>query len=89
LLASGAALAGVAGAIVATRYDRHRKVLGISVPKGVSMPKMDGMKPDAKRISSAVVDAAKRADRVGQKVSRVASSVRDAGEAANEVAKKT
>jgi hypothetical protein len=89
LLASGAALAGVAGAIVATRSGRRRKVLGISVPKGVSMSKVNGMKPDAKKISGAVVDAAKRADRFGQRVSRVASSVRDVGETANEAAKKT
>jgi hypothetical protein len=88
LVASGAALAGVAGAIVATRSGRHRKVLGVSVPKGVSMPKMNGKKPDAKKISGAVVEAAKRAERFGQNVSRVASSVRDAGETTNEVAKK-
>jgi hypothetical protein len=63
LLATGAALAGVAGAVVATRSGSHRrKVLGVSVPKHVSMPKMNGMKADAKSISGAVVDAAKRAD---------------------------
>lgn len=90
LLASGAALAGLAGAIVATRSGRRHKVLGISMPKnGISMPKTNGMKSDAQKISAAVVDAAKRADRFGQGVSRVASSVRDAGEAANEVTKKT
>jgi len=90
LLASGAALAGVAGAIVATRSGRRHKVLGISMPKnGISMPETNGMKSDARKISAAVVDAAKRADRFGQGVSRVASSVRDAGEAANEVTKKT
>lgn len=83
LLASGAALAGVAGAIVATRSGKRHKVLGIS------MPEPNGMKSDARKISAAVVDAAKRADRFGQGVSRVASSVRDAGEAANEVTKKT
>lgn len=79
LLASGAALAG---AIAATHSSKRHKVMGIS------MPKANGMKPDAKKISDAVVDAAKRADRFGQGVSRVASSVRDVGEAANEVAKK-
>lgn len=90
LVASGAALAGVAGAIVASRSGRRHKVLGISMPKhGVSMPKMNGMKPaDARKISAAVVEAAKRADRFGQDVSRVASSVRDVGEAADKVAKK-
>jgi hypothetical protein len=52
------------------------------------MPKTNGMKPDAKKIGHAVVDAANRADRFGQGISKVASSVRDAGETANKVAKK-
>jgi hypothetical protein len=89
LLATGAALAGVAGAVVASRSGRRHKVLGISMPKRPPRPKLNGMKPDAKRISGAVVDAANRADRFGQGVSRVAGSVRDAGEAANKVAEKT
>lgn len=88
LLASGAALAGVAGTIVARRSGKRHKVLGISMPKnGISIPETNGMKSDARKISAAVVDAAKRADRFGQGVSRVASSVRDAGEVANEVTK--
>jgi hypothetical protein len=83
LLASGAALVGVAGAIAATHSNSKRhKVLG------VSMPKANGMKPDAKKISEAVVDIAKRADEFGQGVSRVASSVRGVGETTNKVAKK-
>jgi hypothetical protein len=82
LLASGAALVGVAGAIAATHSSKRHKVLG------VSMPKANGMKPDAKKISDAVVDIAKRADHFGQGVSRVASSVQGVGETANEVAKK-
>ena len=90
LVASGAALAGVAGAIAATRSNKRPKVLGVSMPKnGISMPRLNGTKPDARKISAAVVDAAKRADRFGQGVSRVASSVRNVGETANEVAKKT
>jgi len=89
LVASGAALAGVAGAVVASRSGRRRKVLGVSVPKHVSLPKLNGMKPDAEKISGAVVDAAKRADRIGQGMSRVASSVRDVGETANKAAKKS
>jgi outer membrane murein-binding lipoprotein Lpp len=52
------------------------------------MPKANGMKPDAKKISDAVVDIAKRADRFGKGVSRVASSVQGAGETANRAAKK-
>jgi hypothetical protein len=82
LIASGAAIAGVAGAIAASRSGKRHKVLG------VPMPKTNGIKPDAKKISNAVVDAAKRADRFGQGVSEVANSVRDAGETANKVAKK-
>lgn len=83
LLASGAALVGVAGAIAATHSARNRhKVMGIS------MPKANGVKPDAKKIGEAVVDAAKRADRFGQGVSRVAGTVRDTAETANAVAKK-
>jgi hypothetical protein len=89
LLASGAALAGVAGAVVASRSGKRHKVLGISKPKRVPRPKLNGMKPDAETISSAVVDAAKRAEQFGQSVSRVAGSVRDGGETANKAAKKT
>jgi hypothetical protein len=83
LLASGAALVGVAGAIAAAHNHsgKRHKVLG------VPMPKADGMKPDAKKISEAVVDAAKRADRFGKGVSRVASTVRDVGETANKAAR--
>lgn len=84
LLASGAALVGVAGAIAATHSARQRhKVMGIP------MPKANGMKPDAKKLSEAVVDAARRVDRFGQGVSRVASSVRDTAETANKMAGKT
>lgn len=83
LLASGAALAGVAGAIAATHSGKRHKVMG------VSMPKANGMKPDAKKISEAVVDIARRADQFGQGVSRVASSVQGVGETASQVAKKT
>jgi outer membrane murein-binding lipoprotein Lpp len=83
LLASGAALVGVAGAVAATAHSKKRhRVLG------VSMPKANGMKPDAKKISEAVVDIAKRADQLGQGVSRVASSVQGVGETANKAAKK-
>jgi hypothetical protein len=89
LLASGAALAGVAGAVVASRSGRRHKVLGISMPKRAPRPKLNGMKPDAEAVSSAVIDAAKRAERFGQGVSRVAGSVRDVGETANKAAKKT
>src|SRR3954447_3426646 len=89
LIASGAAIAGVAGAavIAATRPKRH-KVLGVTVPKpkrlGVSMPGRNGLKTDARKVTGAITDAAKRADLFGQRVSRVASSVQDVSETANE-----
>lgn len=82
LVASGAALAGVAGAVAATHAGKRPKVLG------VSMPKANGMKPDAKKVSDAVVDIAKRADRFGKGVSRVANSVQGVGETAKQVSKK-
>ena len=83
LLASGAALAGVAGAVLVTRSGKKRKVLG------VSMPKRSGFKADARKITGAVTDAAKRADTFGQRVSRVASSVQNVSETANDAVKKT
>ena len=89
LLAGGAAVAGVTGAILASRSGGKRKVLGVPVPKPkrskLSLPKK---KPDARKVTGAVVDIAKRADTIGQGVSRIASSVRQVGESADEVAKK-
>lgn len=82
LLAGGAAAAGVAGAVLATRSGGKRKVLG------VSMPKKNGFKPDAQKMTKAVTDAARRADSFGQGVSRIASSVKKVGEAADEAVKK-
>jgi hypothetical protein len=93
LLAGGAAVAGVAGAILASRSGGKRKVLGVSVPKPkrskLSLPKKNGFKPDARKVTGAVVDVAKRADTIGQGVSRIASSVRQVGESADEAAKKS
>jgi hypothetical protein len=92
LLAGGAAVAGVAGAILASRSGGKRKVLGVPVPKPkrskLSLPKKNGFKPDARKVTGAVVDVAKRADTIGQGVSRIASSVRQVGESADEAAKK-
>jgi hypothetical protein len=84
LVASGAALAGVTAAavMVATRSGKRRKVLGVSVPK------RNSFKADAKKITAAVNDAAKRADHFGQRVSKVASSVQGVSETANEAVKK-
>ncbi|MGN6217365.1 MAG: hypothetical protein ACTHN7_10505 [Solirubrobacterales bacterium] len=93
LVASGAAAAGVVGAVVMSRAGRSRKVLGVPLPKRsklpkVQLPKTDGFKGDAKKIAGAVTDAAKRADAFGQRVSSVANSVQKVGETANDAAKK-
>jgi hypothetical protein len=90
LVAGGAALAGVAGAIAlnATRNRKH-KVLGISLPKhtGFKLPKSNGRKLDVKKASAAVTDAAKHADRFGQRVSNVASTVQQVSETTEKAAK--
>jgi len=84
LLAGGAALAGLAGAAtVAARSGRRRKVLG------VQMPTRNGFKTDARKITSAITDAAKRADQFGQRVSRVASGVQNVSETASDAVKKS
>jgi hypothetical protein len=90
LLAGGAAVAGVAGAVLASKTG-GKKVLGVSVPKRskLSLPKKNGFKPDARKVTSAVTDVAKRADDFGQGVSRIASSVKKVGEAADEAVKKS
>jgi hypothetical protein len=84
LLAGGAALAGVAGtALVTARSRRRRKVLGVSLPKS------SGLTVDAKKITQAIADSAKRADHFGQRMSRVANGVQDVAETANATAKKS
>ena len=84
LLTGGAALAGVAGAAVLTaRSRRRRKVLGIPLPK------RNGLKVDAQKITEAITDAAKRADQIGQRVSRVSNGVQDVSETASAAAKKS
>jgi hypothetical protein len=90
LIAGGAAAAGIAGAVLASRSGGRRKVLGVSMPKRskVHLPKKNGFKPDARKMTKAVTGAAKRADDFGQGVSRIASSVKKAGEAADEAVKK-
>jgi hypothetical protein len=90
LLAGGAAVAGVAGAVLASRSGGKRKVLGVAVPKRskLSLPKKNGFKSDARKVTSAVADAAKRADHFGQGVSRIASSVKQVSDSADEAVKK-
>jgi hypothetical protein len=90
LLASGAALAGIAGAVAvnATR-SRRRKVLGVSLPKsnGFKLPKRGGLKIDAQKLTTAVTDAAQRADRFGKRVSSVATTVQQVSETAEKATK--
>jgi len=91
LLAGGAALAGLAGAAVLNARSNHRrKVLGVSMPRRnkFAMPRRNGFKGNARKVTGAITDAAKRADRFGQRVSRVASSVQDVSETANDATKK-
>jgi hypothetical protein len=90
LLAGGAAVAGVAGAVLASRSGGKRKVLGVPVPKPkLSLPKKNGLKSDARKAAGAVADAAKRAEDFGQGVSRIASSVKQVSESADDAVKKT
>lgn len=81
LVTSGAAVAGVASAVVLSRAaGKRRKVLGVRMPKRSKLRLPE--------IADAVTDAAKRADHLGQRVSSVASSVQKVSETAGEAAKK-
>ena len=64
-------------------------MLGVSLPKrsGFKLPKSNGLKLDVKKASSAVTDAAKRADRLGQRVSNVASTVQQVSGTTEKAAK--
>jgi hypothetical protein len=84
LIVGGAAVAGLAGAaVLSKRSNRRRKVLG------VTLPKRNGLKVDARKIADGVADAAQRADRLGQRVSSVASGVQRVSETASDAAKKS
>lgn len=84
LMAGGAAIAGLAGAAMLNNArSRRRKVLGLTMPNGNGLKKVD-----ARKVAGAVADAAKRADRFGQSVSSVANSVRMVSETADKAAKK-
>jgi hypothetical protein len=92
LLAGGAAVAGVAGGVLASRSGGRKKVLGMPVPKrskNLSLPKRNGLKSDARKVTGAVAEAAKRADDFGQGMSRIASTVKKIGESAEEAVKKS
>jgi hypothetical protein len=69
--------------VFTARSNRQRKVLGVPIPKRT------GFKADARKLTGAVTDAAKRADHLGQRMSRIAGSVQTVSETADEAVKKT
>jgi len=91
LLAGGATVAGLAGAAaLALRSSGRRKVLGVPVGRrnGFRLPgRGGGLKRDARKVTGAVTDAAKRADRFGHRVSRVATTIQKVSETADDAAK--
>jgi hypothetical protein len=93
LIAGGAAVVGLAGAAALNGRSKRRKVLGVKMPRGntlkkVDLKKVDLKKVDARKIAGSVTDAAKRADRFGRRVSSVANSVQMVSETADKAAKK-
>jgi hypothetical protein len=83
LIVGGAAIAGLGGAAALNARSRRRTVLGVKMPSGDQFKKVD-----AEKFTRAVSDAAKRADRLGQRMSSVAKSVQTMSETANKAAKK-
>jgi hypothetical protein len=84
LIAGGVAIAGVAGvAVLNNARSRRRKVLGVTMPRGNGLKNVD-----ARKVPGAVTDAAKRADRLGQRVSSMARSVQMVSETADKAARK-
>jgi hypothetical protein len=93
LIAGGAAVAGLAGAVALNARTRHRKVLGVKMPQGdgvkKAMSKASALKKvDARDVTGTVSEAAKRADRFGKRVSSVANSVQMVSETVDKGAKK-
>jgi len=99
LLAGGAALAGLAGALAVRSRDNRggalgnlRKALPGSRSSGFSLPKLPkrggGMKDGVRKLSKNVSDAAKQADRIGQRVSKAANAVQQVSDTADSAAKK-
>ena len=90
LLAGGAAAAGAATAVAVSRSGKKsrfgRRRGGIHL-NGL-LPRRNRVKVNAKKIAGTVTDAAKSADKFGQRVSNVASSVQKVSETADEAAKK-
>jgi hypothetical protein len=84
LIAGGVAIAGLAGAAALNARSRRRKVLGVTMPRGDRLKKID-----ARKVAAAVTDAAERADGFGQRVSNVANRVQKVSETADKAAKKS
>ena len=77
LIAGGAALAGLAGgAALAQRNQRGKKVLGVPVPRGVSMPRVRNGGSTAKALG----DAAKEVGKAGYRVGELTAEVRQVRE---------
>jgi hypothetical protein len=84
LITGGAVIAALAGAAALNNArSRRRKVLGVEIPRGNGLKKID-----ARKVAGVVTEGAKRADRFGQRVSSVASSVQTVSETADKAAKK-
>jgi hypothetical protein len=101
LLAGGAALAGLAGAVAVRSRTNHRsgpltdvrKALpGGSRSSGFSLPKLPkrsgSLKDSVRSLSKSVSDAAQKADQIGQRVSKTANTVHKVSETAGQAAKK-
>jgi hypothetical protein len=72
LMAGGAALAGLAGgAALAQRNQRGKKVLGVPVPRGVSMPRVRNGGSTAKALGDAAIEVGKAGYRVGELTAEV------------------
>ena len=103
LLAGGAALAGLAGAVAvrAAVRSNHRSgplqdlrnaLPGGSQSGGLSLPKLPkrggSLKDGIRSLSKNVSNAAKQADQIGQRVSKTANAVQQVSETASHAAKK-
>lgn len=101
LLAGGAALAGLAGAVIVRSRSNHRagplaglgKTLSSGFGSGGSslakLPGRDGgLKDGLRKLSRNVSKAAKQADQIGQRVSQTANAVQQVSDTAEGAAKK-
>jgi len=100
LLAGGAALAGLAGALVVRARGNHRsspldglrKAMPSGRSRGFSLPKLPkrrgGLKGGFRKLSQNVSEAAKQADQIGQRVSKTANAVQQVSDTAESAVKK-